>query len=94
MNMINQEYILEHFKFNHHGTANSESTVLGEKYRFTILTDRFIRMEYSDEGVFEDRPSQTFFHRYMDKPDYKVELKNDFLEISTEYLLLKYLLFR
>jgi alpha-glucosidase (family GH31 glycosyl hydrolase) len=88
--MVNKDYILKHFKFDHHGKANSESIILGEKYRFTILTDRLIRIEYSNEGVFEDRPSQTFFHRYMDKPNYKVEIKNDFLEVTTEYLLLKY----
>ena len=35
--------------------ANEKNIVLGEKYRFTVLTPNLIRMEYSESGTFEDR---------------------------------------
>ena len=41
--------------------APSQVTV--GKARFTILTDRMIRCEYAEDGVFEDRPSFTFVNR-------------------------------
>jgi alpha-glucosidase (family GH31 glycosyl hydrolase) len=37
--------------------------VKGDKYRISVLTDRLIRLEYSDEGRFEDRPSFAFINR-------------------------------
>ncbi|MBP5225807.1 MAG: hypothetical protein J6336_00305 [Kiritimatiellae bacterium] len=33
--------------------------------RFTLLTDRMIRCEWSEDGSFEDRPSLTFINRVM-----------------------------
>lgn len=35
--------------------SDKESYIIGNKYRFTILTPRMIRLEYSINGVFEDR---------------------------------------
>ena len=43
-----------------------EAVVAGDKYRFTVLTDRLIRMEYSESGVFEDRATQTVINRELD----------------------------
>ena len=37
--------------------SDKESYIIGNKYRFTILTPRMIRLEYSINGVFEDRPT-------------------------------------
>ncbi|KFZ26768.1 MAG: Alpha-xylosidase [Candidatus Izimaplasma bacterium HR2] len=89
--MENMEYILKHFNFKHKGTANTESIIQGNKYRFTVLTDRFIRMEYSNEGIFEDRPSQTFFNRFNEKYDFNVtKMSDNIIVIDTEFLHLEY----
>ena len=40
-----------------------ENIIQGEKYRFTLITDRLIRMEYNENGVFEDRPTQIIWNR-------------------------------
>ena len=34
-----------------------ENTIQGDKYRFTLLTPCLIRMEYREDGKFEDRPT-------------------------------------
>ena len=52
--------------------AASGSFVAG-KARFTPLTERMIRCEWSESGVFEDRPSFTFVNRNVPKVEYKVE---------------------
>ena len=46
-----------------HPVAQAENCVSGKCYRFTVLTDRLIRMEYDPAGVFEDRASQAVFYR-------------------------------
>ena len=34
------------------GNCYPDCVVEGEKYRFTVLTSRMLRMEYSEDGVF------------------------------------------
>ena len=43
--------------------SDKESYIIGNKYRFTILTPRMIRLEYSINGVFEDRPTSLVINR-------------------------------
>ncbi|GLX67239.1 glycoside hydrolase family 31 protein [Paenibacillus glycanilyticus] len=70
--------------------ARSESILLGEKYRFTVLTSRLIRMEYNEQGKFEDLPSQTVINRDFATPAFEVYETEEYLEIQTSELLLKY----
>ncbi len=63
---------------------------LAPQARFTLLTERLIRLEYSPDGVFEDHPSQAFWYRRQPVPNYEVRQAPDGLEIETEYLLLRY----
>ena len=49
----------EQFKFDYtKSTALEENVIQGHKYRFTVLSERLVRMEYSEDGVFEDRPTE------------------------------------
>ena len=58
--------------------------------RFTVLTDRLIRLEYSPRGEFEDRPSQVFWRRAQPARPFRQAVSASTVEIETEYLLLKY----
>lgn len=71
--------------------ANKQNIVEGSNYRFTILSQRLIRMEYSETGQFIDKPSE--FARYRDNEVVKFELQeNDrYLLIKTKYFQLSYL---
>ena len=42
-----------------------ENTIQGDKYRFTLLTPCLIRMEYREDGKFEDRPTQVVWNRKL-----------------------------
>ena len=66
------------------------NAIKGNKYRFTILSERLIRMEYNESGVFEDRPSELVWFRDMPKVEYVVKQDNKMLEITTKYFRLTY----
>ena len=70
--------------------ANPENIVQGDKYRFTVLTTGLIRLEYSEDGVFEDRATQTVLNRDFEKVDFLVKETEDELEIVTWRLRLNY----
>ena len=70
--------------------ANEGAIVRGEKYRFTVLTSQMIRLEYSDDGIFEDRASQCVMNRKFPVPDFEVQEKDDILVIRTKNLCLSY----
>jgi len=70
--------------------SNNASIVKGEKYRFTVLTDRLIRMEYSPSGVFEDRPTQLVINRNFAPITFNLTETETLLEIKTKYLTLSY----
>lgn len=70
--------------------ANSDNCIIGEKYRFTVLEPRLIRLEYSDNGIFEDRASQSFFYRNSPKNKFESFVENGVLTIETEDLILEY----
>jgi alpha-glucosidase (family GH31 glycosyl hydrolase) len=69
---------------------NLQAVFRGENVRFTILTDRLIRMEYSPSGVFEDQASQAIWYRNHPEPKFDLVANADRVEIETEYLHLHY----
>lgn len=73
-----------------HGSCRVESVVRGERYRFTLLTSRLVRMEYAEDGVFEDRPSQLAVNRDFDTPSFNVRDTPAGLELHTEHLSIFY----
>jgi alpha-glucosidase (family GH31 glycosyl hydrolase) len=70
--------------------ANPSSVVCGPNVRFTVLTDRLLRLEYSTTGEFEDRPSQAFCYREQPVPQFTSKVTDNFIEIETDFLLLRY----
>ncbi|HSV85589.1 MAG TPA: TIM-barrel domain-containing protein [Levilinea sp.] len=70
--------------------AQDGAVVRAPKVRFTVLSPRLIRMEYSPSEHFEDRPSQAFWYRNQPVPDYTRRKDGDRLEIDTGELRLTY----
>jgi alpha-glucosidase (family GH31 glycosyl hydrolase) len=87
---MNEEYIKPYFRFECAPVAKSTAMIVGSTYRFTVLTSRLIRMEYSSEGKFEDRASQTVWFRDLEVPHFTTKQSETELIIDTDYLLLKY----
>ncbi len=70
--------------------ADSKAIVKIDKVRFTVLTSRIIRMEYSEPNKFEDRASQVFWYRKQPIPNFEVITLDNFLEVITDHLHLRY----
>lgn len=70
--------------------AHEKSIIKGDKYRFSFITSRIIRMEYSETGVFEDRATQSVVNRRLDDVQYNVQQNDDKVVIENEYFRLTY----
>ena len=80
------------FKFDlNKSTANQECIFKGNKYRITVLTERLVRLEYNDNGIFEDYPTQLIWYRNFPKPEFTVRESDTDLNISTKYFELNYI---
>ena len=70
--------------------AKAKAIVIAPNVRFTVLTDRIIRIEYNKDNIFEDRPSQVFWYREQPLPRFKKTVTPKVVEIETEYFHLTY----
>lgn len=64
--------------------------VVGDKYRISVLTEGLIRLEYSPDGIFEDRATQSVLFRDFPKTAFKMVCGKDGIEIHTSRLHLRY----
>lgn len=69
---------------------NKSAVICGEKFRFTILTSRLIRIEYSENGIFNDSATYMVVNRNFNTPEFTTEEKNEILKISTKHIQLTY----
>lgn len=70
--------------------ADPGAIVISGDARFTILTPRLIRMEWSAQGKFEDRASLLFINRRLPVPKFEAKAEGDWLVITTGELVVKY----
>ncbi len=70
--------------------ADPAAVVRGENYRITVLTDRLMRLEWAEDGRFDDRPTQRVFCRRFPAPAFTVRETEEGLEIETDGLHLWY----
>ena len=81
----------EQFKFDlNKSTANLECVFKGNKYRITVLTERLVRLEYNENGMFEDYPTELIWYRNLPKPQFTVSETDTTLKIITKYFELFY----
>ena len=70
--------------------ADDAAVVVAGNARFTVLTPQMIRMEWSEDGVFEDRATLTFVNRKLDVPQFKVKRSSGKVVIKTSAVTLTY----
>jgi len=71
--------------------ANAKSEVTIGNARFTVLTPRLIRMEWSENGKFEDRATLGIVNRNLPVPGFKVKKSSKKLTIKTADVTLTYI---
>ncbi|KXX80042.1 Alpha-xylosidase [Madurella mycetomatis] len=85
----------DRYSFPCNPATNPKAIVTGGKggkgyYRFSILTDRLLRFEWSGDGGFEDRVSTFALFRWFDVPNYRVFEEKGNLYIITDHFHLSY----
>ena len=70
--------------------ADPKNVVCFGKARFTFLTSRLVRMEYSADGAFEDRATFAVIHRRMSPVRFEKREKGRTLTLRTDALTLTY----
>jgi alpha-glucosidase (family GH31 glycosyl hydrolase) len=75
-------YIKKSLQFEAHSIAPKKAVLQLESYRITLLKDRLFRIEYDPNHQFEDRPTQTVWHR---KSEHSIShvIKDDIITIAT-----------
>ena len=71
--------------------ANKKNIIQGPNYRFTVLTERLIRLEYNDNGHFVDDPTELVLYRDLKTPEFNLKEDTNFIVITTKYFKLTYI---
>lgn len=80
----------EYYQIQADSVCRKENVIEGTCYRISVLTAGLIRLEYSEKGIFEDRPTQVVWTRNLGPCDFQVADTEDSLEITTERIHLYY----
>lgn len=70
--------------------ASGQAVVVQGHARFTVLTSRLIRMEWAEDGVFEDRATLGVVNRCLEVPSFTVKRSRSVLTIQTKDVTLEY----
>ncbi len=73
--------------------AKSDGKVIvqGGNYRLSVISERIVRLEFSPNGQFIDRPTQLIKKRNIGLPDFSVRQDANIVEITTKYYSLNYI---
>ena len=72
-------------------TSDKKAVVQGSRFRISVISERVVRLEFSPNGQFLDRPTQLVRKRNIGLPDFSVRQDANVLEISTKYFALSYI---
>lgn len=80
-----------HFKMEYSEILSKESSIIrGNKYRITVLSEILVRLEFSETGTFEDRPTELVMNRAFSPVKFEKKEDAKFLTIKTRYFTLTY----
>ena len=69
---------------------NTSNIIQGKSYRFTVLSEILIRLEYSPTGEFLDETTEFAKNRNFNVPKFNVQQDEKYLVIETNYFRLEY----
>ena len=63
-----------HFEIDYSNNVSKPQAIFkGQFYRITVLSDLLVRLEFSEEGYFEDRPTEFAKFRNFSVPQMKID---------------------
>ena len=82
----------KHFEIDYSkGKCDKRAILEGKNYRISIISERIVRLEFSPDGKFLDKPTQLIKKRDIGLPDFSVRQDKHVMEITTRYFVLTYL---
>ena len=82
----------KHFEIDYSKARCDKRAILeGSNYRISIISERIIRLEFSPDGKFLDKPTQLIKKRDIGLPDFSVRQDRHVMEVSSKYFTLTYL---
>ena len=78
------------FAQNNNPVAHPEAQVVVGNARFTVLTDRLVRMEWSENGSFEDHATLAIVNRDLPVPKFSTTRTGEGVRIKTSFFELTY----
>ena len=66
------------------------SVFKGNNYRISLLTERLVRLEYDDGGIFNNYETATVKNRMFDVPEFNKQEDENYIFLETRYFVLKY----
>jgi alpha-glucosidase (family GH31 glycosyl hydrolase) len=82
--------VKDHLRLATSPRARAEAIVKGDRWRVTVLADGLVRLEWREDGAFEDRASTFAIHRDLPVPEFEVVDGEAALEVVTDRLRLTY----
>ena len=70
--------------------SDPQSCICGNHYRITLLTEQLVRLEYSEDGVFEDRPTQIVWNRDFAPVPFTLKREKSGIRVCTAHLQILY----
>lgn len=80
----------EYYRIQTESECRRENVIVGACYRISVLTAGLIRLEYEDEGIFVDQPTQIVWNRNLGVCDFQTHDTEDTLEVITDRIHLHY----
>ncbi len=80
----------QHLRISTSPHADPAAVVQGDRWRITVLTAGLLRLEWADDGAFEDRASTFALHRALPVPEFEVVDGEGAVEIVTDRVRLTY----
>ena len=78
------------FKTEPSPACNPAYIIQGDCYRFSMMSEKMLRIEYDPQGLFEDRATQTVWNRKLNGCAFTVHETPETLEIKTESYIVHY----
>jgi alpha-glucosidase (family GH31 glycosyl hydrolase) len=82
--------LASHLHLNTSPVAHPDAVLRGDRWRITVLTDGLVRLEWSEDGAFEDRASTFALHRDLPVPEFALVDGETALEVVTDRFRLVY----
>ena len=82
----------KHFEIDYSKAKCDKKCILeGNNYRISVISERIVRLEFSPDGKFLDKPTQLVKKRNIGIPDFSVRQDKHVMEVTTKYFVLTYL---